>query len=529
MIIAAGSVMNEPRRGPIVRVESHHASGVPFPSRANAPRSVSARARTGRRRRDRHDDDDEDRLREVHAVGDVGVDRARTEDRRHRGEERDRPDAEDHLHLAEEMEDLHAEAVSPGAALGLDLLPQVMRRGHQPGGEEGVNDREEEDRRRDEVHRIDRDPVDQHLDQAHPLFTRVRREREREPEVEGRAHRGPDSREPAPRPVRPRRKARRRTAAGTASARARKTPAAVSRGMPGALRDPDEVVVSGERDREVVGPRLPARPEAPRERHVPHPEEPPEERPARALPLPLEVGGRGAPEEEGRASDLRAVPGGRDQRDVERRPGEERVGRAESAERDRERFHGPPVPEDQEENGPDREDGRERLLERHRQDDGRNGEAAEENRSRRVPQLVDEKRDPVRHDREREDPAENDRVFQKAGNLEEAESIYRIVMEAEPSDPRASLRSRRSSEAQGRRDRRDRYPSQGLRAVRGGRRRQGARHGTHREGLRERSDRCGPAPARRPAGARKGTVRVSARAGAIGGGGGGTREGVRPP
>src|ERR1019366_9727102 len=70
---------------------------------------------------------------------------------------------------------------------------------------------------------------------------------------------------------------------------------------------------------------------------------------------------------------------------------------------------------------------------------------------------------------------------------------------------------------------------QGVRAHRRGRRREGARGGTHGERLRERAGRGGPGSAQRPGGAREGTVRLSARIGAAGGAGGGTGKGVRAP
>ena len=48
MVIAAGSVMNEPRIGPIVRMASHQAAGVSRPSLATRLSADSARTTTGR-------------------------------------------------------------------------------------------------------------------------------------------------------------------------------------------------------------------------------------------------------------------------------------------------------------------------------------------------------------------------------------------------------------------------------------------------------------------------------------------------
>ena len=47
MVIAAGSVMNEPRSGPTVSIENHHATGVLPPAAANKERQVSAKRRIG--------------------------------------------------------------------------------------------------------------------------------------------------------------------------------------------------------------------------------------------------------------------------------------------------------------------------------------------------------------------------------------------------------------------------------------------------------------------------------------------------
>ena len=47
MVIAAGSVIKDPRRGPMVRMESHHANGVFPPNAANRERQLSAKRRMG--------------------------------------------------------------------------------------------------------------------------------------------------------------------------------------------------------------------------------------------------------------------------------------------------------------------------------------------------------------------------------------------------------------------------------------------------------------------------------------------------
>ncbi len=48
MVIAPGSVMNEPRSGATIRIESHQAAGVSLPKRAPKRRQFSAKRSTGR-------------------------------------------------------------------------------------------------------------------------------------------------------------------------------------------------------------------------------------------------------------------------------------------------------------------------------------------------------------------------------------------------------------------------------------------------------------------------------------------------
>ena len=47
MVIAAGSVMNEPNKGAIVSIETHHAAGLWPPKPAARPSSCSANFTTG--------------------------------------------------------------------------------------------------------------------------------------------------------------------------------------------------------------------------------------------------------------------------------------------------------------------------------------------------------------------------------------------------------------------------------------------------------------------------------------------------
>ena len=48
MVIAAGSVMNDPRIGPMIRMLAHQAAGVPRPALATRRRAASAKPTIGR-------------------------------------------------------------------------------------------------------------------------------------------------------------------------------------------------------------------------------------------------------------------------------------------------------------------------------------------------------------------------------------------------------------------------------------------------------------------------------------------------
>jgi hypothetical protein len=110
------------------------------------------------RRRERHDHDDEHRL----GVGDRVVDVV-TRDLRplvpdDRAEEHQGPEAEDHLHLADEVQELGRDARPPVGARGgctvvVALLEAMGERG-EPRGRERVQDREREDARGDRVEGI---------------------------------------------------------------------------------------------------------------------------------------------------------------------------------------------------------------------------------------------------------------------------------------------------------------------------------------------------------------------------------------
>ena len=69
IVIAAGSVINEPSTGPIVRIAAHHAAAVPPP--AATPEGRLSEPDDGPCRRERHDDDDEHGFRIVDRFADV--------------------------------------------------------------------------------------------------------------------------------------------------------------------------------------------------------------------------------------------------------------------------------------------------------------------------------------------------------------------------------------------------------------------------------------------------------------------------
>ena len=156
MVIAPGSVMKEPSKGPMMRMASHQAAGDSLPKRAKKPRQPSeAKHRAGRGQR--HDDHYEERLGEVHSHH-ISLHRREIVEGQHRREQHEDPDAEDGFHFAEEMEDGALEAhhvVGLGLVhlladarimIVLDLVGEFRDR----DGHEGVEDRKDEDDRGDE-------------------------------------------------------------------------------------------------------------------------------------------------------------------------------------------------------------------------------------------------------------------------------------------------------------------------------------------------------------------------------------------
>jgi hypothetical protein len=84
-----------------------------------------------------------------------------------RDQQRHRPEAEDHLDLAEEVQRLggearHARTARRGHARGVAGLHAVRQRG-EPAGHERMGDREQEDQRDHGVERIRLDAGTQHI------------------------------------------------------------------------------------------------------------------------------------------------------------------------------------------------------------------------------------------------------------------------------------------------------------------------------------------------------------------------------
>ena len=160
---------------------------------------------------------------------------------------------------------------------------------------------------------------------------------------------------------------------------------------------------------QVVGPRRGAQGDAAEELHVPRDEVEGEEGPDRPLPLGA-LAADGAAEGPGREGDLGEVAAEVERRDVRLREGDERDrARASAAKPTFQPGAWRYFTARKTSAAPD--EGREdpALREDDGHDDRRHRRAAEEPGDERVPQLVDEERDPLAHDAEREEPAEEDR------------------------------------------------------------------------------------------------------------------------
>ena len=103
MVIAAGSVIKEPRSGPMVRIENHHATGVLAARRGEQREAALRKAEDRLGARDGHDHENEDRLSVFDAI-EVVNHRFPPLERDDRDRQGNRPDSEDRLDLTKKME-----------------------------------------------------------------------------------------------------------------------------------------------------------------------------------------------------------------------------------------------------------------------------------------------------------------------------------------------------------------------------------------------------------------------------------------
>ncbi len=163
--MAAGSVMNDPSTGPIVRIAIHHAAGVAAAGVGHASQPRLREAHDGPCRRQRHDHHHEQRFRVVDRVVQVVGGRVPSRVRGHRDGQHHGPESEDHFDFPEEVQQLGDDARRRRAALRACLVVvsvlHAVRQCREAGGRECVEDGEHEDAGGDPVERLDLDPPDQ--------------------------------------------------------------------------------------------------------------------------------------------------------------------------------------------------------------------------------------------------------------------------------------------------------------------------------------------------------------------------------
>ena len=131
--MAAGSVMNEPRTGPMVRIATHHAAGVRAADSGDTPQGRLGESDDRPRRCEGHDHHDEQGFRVADGLTDVVSGRLPSGVHRGRDEEDHGPQAEYHLDFSEEMENLRAHTRRRRSA--------VLRvPAHRDGAASGVRD-----------------------------------------------------------------------------------------------------------------------------------------------------------------------------------------------------------------------------------------------------------------------------------------------------------------------------------------------------------------------------------------------------
>ena len=161
--------MNEPSSGPEDENGAHHAAGVPPPSPGDTAQRALGERDDRARRRQRHDHDHKQRFRVVDAFREVVLRRLPAFGQRHGDEQHHRPQPEHHFDFTEEMQDL-------GPTLGLGGCPgrqtscvrgvlHPVRQRRELRRDERVHDRQQKDRRRHRVERIDANALREQMEE----------------------------------------------------------------------------------------------------------------------------------------------------------------------------------------------------------------------------------------------------------------------------------------------------------------------------------------------------------------------------
>ena len=151
--------MNEPSTGPIVRIATHHAAGVPPPAAATRRSADSANPMIGRVDASAMMTTTNSGFRVVDRVADVVPGRLPPGVRRDRDDEHHRPQAEDHFDFAEEVQRLGAQTRRRRQAVRARLLVVPVLHPVRETGEarrrKRVENRQDEHARGDGVERLD--------------------------------------------------------------------------------------------------------------------------------------------------------------------------------------------------------------------------------------------------------------------------------------------------------------------------------------------------------------------------------------
>ena len=166
---------------------SHHAPGPPPPSCAKNRRHCSARRRTGLVDADGHDGHHEQRFAVTDAVVQVVERRLPAHLPQHQQEQRDDPDAEDHLHLAKKVQHAGQDQAGRRAGMGGVGLPALFLPFFQPVRQldefvrqKGMHHRGQKNQRGPQVERFLLRAVRQHVPHAGQVRVMVTFQRRRE-------------------------------------------------------------------------------------------------------------------------------------------------------------------------------------------------------------------------------------------------------------------------------------------------------------------------------------------------------------